>query len=500
MRKLFLDLENVKTIFITCRQFGDTGKGKFVDALADWADVIVRGTGGDNAGHTICHQGEKLITHIIPSGILRDNIGKINIIGSGVVLYPKTVIYELSELKKRGLSYKNLLIAYNAKLITPAEIALDRIRESTAGKGKIGSTGKGIAPAYADFIDRQGLLVNDLINPDLLLKKLIKHLAYKEKIIKNYPKSLIREVMFQEHLNFGQYFDAKRVFDTEAIFEQYLKYGEELRPLIADTDHFIRQNIGKLNILGEGAQGDLLSIKYGTYPYVTSSDSSVAGLAEGIGITKNDVDLSLGIIKGFYMTRVGSGPFPTEIGGKASADWCNGGKANKAIEEALYSVASVNEESNEFLQGVALRRAGDEYGATTGRPRRVGWLDLPLLRYVMDFNQNNIILTKLDVLNDVKVIKICEKYIYQGPPVIYAGQSIDTGDFLRNAIPAAEILEFCKPVYVSFPGWLQDLSKCSDFASLPKQLKDILEFIVSETDITPRVISIGADRTETIYL
>lgn len=493
-------LNNVKTLFVTCRQFGDTGKGKIVDASADWADLIARGNGGDNAGHTMCNTRGKLVTHLVPSGILYDEFKKINLICSGTVIYPKTLLHELEELTQRGFSYNNLRIAFNAKLITPAEVALDRIRESSSGKGKIGSTGKGIGPAYADVVDRQGLLINDLLNPDIFYIKLKRHLEYKQKILKNYPAQLVQEVLFQEHLNFGQYFHAHDIFDVDAIFEQYIKYGIELKPLISDTDSFIRASLGKLNILAEGAQGDLLSIKYGTYPYVTSSDCTVAGLAEGIGLTKNDVDLSLGIIKGFYMTRVGGGPFPTELGGQVSDDWCNGGKSNRKIETEIYSQASINDADNEFLQGVALRRFGDEYGATTGRPRRVGWLDLPLLRYVMTFNKPDIVLTKLDVLNNFKTIKICHEYVYEGPPIYYAGKFIENGSVLQVAIPDAAILSYCRPSYTSFSGWQCDLSGCTDFASLPKELKFILEFVVEETGILPRAISIGADREETIYL
>lgn len=492
-------LNGVSTVLINCRQWGDTGKGKFVDIFADWADIIVRGTGGDNAGHTICYEGKELITHLIPSGILRDAEGKINIIGSGVVLYPRTLILEMKQLHDQGLSYNHLKIALNAKLITPAEILLDRIKESVAGKTKIGSTGKGIGPAYADFVNRQGLLVNDLLNPSFFREKLKKHLNHKRRILQNYDPELIKKVMMHEHLESGLYYDSDDIFDFEAISKKYLEYGQELKPYITDTDSFVRSQLGVKKILGEGAQGDLLSIKHGTYPYVTSSDCSSGGLAEGMGLTKNDIDLSLGIVK-FYTTRVGNGPFPTELGGEQSDRACNSGLMDVTKELAAFGLASLND-PDEFIQGVGLRQAGREYGATTGRPRRVGWMDLPLLRYVLGFNTKDIIFTKVDVLDNCETIKVCHEYLYQGETYHLGGdRTIEKGDRLSVAIPAAEILQYCEPVYTSFPGWKESLSDCSEYEDLPKELQDIIHFIISKTKICPRIISIGADRKKTIYI
>lgn len=492
-------LKGVKTLAVSCRQWGDTGKGKFSDIFADWADIIARGTGGDNAGHTICCKGQELVTHVIPSGIIYDSEGKINIIGSGVVVYPKSLIRELNGLEERELSYNNLRLAFNAKLITPAEIVLDRVREIIAGEGKIGSTGKGIGPCYTDFVDRQGLVINDLLNPDFFWAKLQRHLDYKRAILRNLNREMLKKIMAHPHLEDGLYYDQRNIFNAETIFGQYVMYGQILRDLVSDTDAFVKSQLGVQNILAEGSQGDLLSIKHGTYPYVTSSDCTVGGLAQGIGLKESDIDLSLGIIKGFYMTRVGNGPFPTERGAKKSDDWCNGGKANREMEDELYGNATVNDE-DEFLQGVALRRAGNEYGATTKRPRRVGWLDLPLLRYVLGFNQPNVILTKLDVLNDCRVIKICNHYEYQGPLYYLGDQTIKPGDCLYKAIPAAEILQYCKPVYTSFPGWQRSLAGCSRLADLPGELRDILRFVTDQTRMKPRIISIGADREETIFI
>lgn len=495
-------LNGVSTLLVACRQWGDTGKGKFVDLFADWADIIVRGTGGDNAGHTICCGTQELVTHLVPSGILYNAAGKINIIGSGTVVYPKTLVEELDLLKHKGLSFNNLMLAYNAKLITPAEILLDRIREASNANGKIGSTGKGIGPTYTDFYDRQGLTINDLANPSFLRRKLERHLDYKRQILKNYDPQLIKAIMWDDHLESGLYYHPQTIFNTDAIFEKYCFYAQDILLFMADTDEFIRSSLGQRRILGEGAQGDLLSICRGTYPYVTSSDCTTKGLAEGMGLNPRDIDLSLGIIKGFYMTRVGRGPFPTELGGQDSDNWCNGGEANRSREAELYPGVNVNNQ-DEFLQGVALRQAGNEYGATTGRPRRIGWLDLPLLRYVLKFNSPDVILTKLDVLNDCEEIRIAKEYKYTGSDYYHRStfsMPILSGCSVEQAIPNSEFLENCSPIYQSFPGWKSDLRACRSQAGLPEELKNILDFVVKQTGIKPRVISVGPDREDTIFL
>ena len=493
-------LNGVNTLAITCRQFGDTGKGKFVDIFAEWADIVVRGTGGDNAGHSICVDGRELVVHLVPSGILYDSLKKVNVIGSGTVIYPKALCGELALLRERGLSYDNLMIAHNAKLILPTHIVLDRISESMLGKAKIGSTGKGIGPAYTDFVGRQGLTINDLLNKNILFSKLKKSLDCKRVLLKNYSASLLEEIMNNEHLESGLFYDQNEIFNLNEIYERYLCYAEELKPLIADTDGFVKSSLGKKKILLEGAQGDLLSVEKGTYPYVTSSDCTVAGLAKGAGIKESDIDLSLGIIKGFYMTRVGGGPFPTELGGLDSDDWCNNGKINKVKELALYNSASFSDLQKEFTHGVALRIAGNEYGATTGRPRRTGALDLPLLRYVLGFNSPDLILTKLDVLNECNEIKICFAYQYKGKDHYYAGKLIKNGDILREAISDPCVLRNCEPMYQLFKGWQCGLANCSTYESLPQEMKDILSFIVNETGARPRIISIGPDRKDTIFI
>ena len=493
-------LEGKNVVAVLCLQFGDTGKGKFVDILSSWADIIVRGGGGNNCGHTTVVDYKTIVTHLIPSGISYDSQGKINIIGSGTVVDPIALSKEMIKLKEIGITFDNFLISHKAHFVTIAEILYDRIQESVACSGKIGSTGRGIGPAYSDFIGRNGLFINDLLNAEILKAKLKKHFAKYKTILKNYDSELVMKIMHHSDLGSWKFYDAEEIFNLEAIYRYYLGLGDELHNYICDTDEFVRVNLGKKKILLEGAQGTLLSVKYGTYPYVTSSDCSLAGLAEGAGLQKSDVDLSLGIFKGFYETRVGCGPFPTELGGVESDNWCNGkGNRERELETDLDDRASVNS-PNEFYQGIGIRRAGNEYGATTGRPRRVGWLDLPLLKYAIKINGPHTILTKVDVLNEVKIIRICTDYIYRGFNINYAGKEIHTGDVLDVAITDSEILQYCEAFYKEFPGWLCDISECTNYESLPKELKTILEFIIQESGIKPWAISIGADREETIFL
>jgi len=500
MDKIQACLKNVKTMLITCRQFGDTGKGKVVDIFTHiWADIIVRGTGADNAGHTIVHKNEELVTHIVPSGIIHDAEGKINIIGPGAAPYPKTVLHELSELDKRGLSYNNLMISHRALVITPMQIVFDRAKEETAGKGKIGSTGKGVEPTYADFVGRDAIFMNDLLNPDVFLRKLKKQAEFKAWIIKNYGSVMIERIMNHPHLESGLYFSQKNIFDIDAIYERYIYYGSELKQTIRDTDSYIKMNLGKKNILGEGSQGDLLSIRRGTYPFVTSSDCSAEGLAQGMGINIKNVDFSLGVVKFPYMTRVGAGPFPSEMGGIESDNWCNSGESGREKEAAMFPGITINEK-NDYLRGFKVRAKGNEYGATTGRPRRVGYLDLPLLRYAMTFNDPDVSLMKLDIFNEVEEIKICTEYRYDGPDYRYGADTLSKGNILKTAIIDCDILRSCKPIYKVFPGWQCSLNDCCDYGGLPQKLKEIIQFSSQETGIQPRIISVGPDREETIFI
>lgn len=492
-------LEDVKTLAITCWQFGDTGKGKFVDLFALWADIIARGTGSDNAGHTIVLGENKYVMHLIPCGILHDKEGKINLIGSGVAVNPRVLLEEMALLEQHGYTYGNLKLAFNAKLTMPYHILLDRLRES-GGKGKIGTTGRGVGPVYTDHTARTGLVVNDVLNHKIFKKKLEKNISEKLVLIRQYDPKLVKEIMQHEHLLKGDFYsNEKTVFDVEAIVNYYCECGRVLRSMICDTDKFMRENVGKKRILLEGAQGLMLSVDYGAHPYVTSSDCTLVGLAKGVGLHEWQVDLELGINKAFYMTRVGAGPFPTEIGGEDSAKWCATGNVTKAVESDLYPFATVNSD-NPFHQGVGIRIAGGEYGATTGRPRRCGWFDLPILRYAQGVAaRKDIVLTKIDVLDDCQTIKICSHYIYRGEPYEYGELTLENGSVISVAIPDVEVMECCQPVYEEFPGWLQSISQAKSPLDLPDELVRIIEYI-EEAKVRVRILSVGPDREQTIFL
>lgn len=492
--------EKAKVIAIVCNQFGDSGKGKIVDLLAHLADVIIRGTGGDNAGHTVLINGKKYIFHVIPSGILYDSEDKTNIIGKGTVVNPRTVLLELATLRENNLSYNNLMISLKANLILPYHILIDRLGNRPEVKDRIGTTGRGIGPAYVDHYDRQGLIVNDLLNPDIFWGKLKRSVEDKIALLKCFDPEVVRQVMNDPYLENGRYYYNERdILDMDAISESYLEYSEELKPFIRDTDAFIGEALSQgKNIILEGAQGLLLSIDSGTYPFVTSSDCSWLGLAEGCGINPKSVDLVLGVTKAFYMTRVGEGPFPTELGGEMSAKWCGKKEATRETEMQKYPDAGINHK-DEFLQGIGIRFEGDEYGATTGRPRRVGWLDLPLLRYAILRNGPHLVLTKLDVLDQCERIKICDGYIYTGPTYCYGERVINCGNKLKVAIPNAEVLTHCQPVYKEFEGWQCDISKTRYLYDIPERLRKILQWLRFVTPGRLSILSVGADREDTIF-
>lgn len=491
-------LQDVKTLALVCYQWGDTGKGKFADFFASWADIIARGTGGANAGHTIKFRGKEYVFHLLPSGILHDIDKKVNIIGRGVAIFPKTLINELKILEKEGKTYNHLIISQDAKLIMPQHILLDRLKEINLDSGKVGTTGKGVGPAYVDHYDRCGLIMNDLQNIDIFCKKLKQNLKTKMIFLRNCDSESIKKIMFHKDLEFGYFYSKKNIFAIDAIVESYIKQGKEIKELICDTDFFIQASVGKKKILLEGAQGILLSIDYGTYPYVTSSDSSGDGLARGAGLCSKDVDMTLGIVKAFYETRVGNGPFPTELGGKRSSNWCRK-LISKETEQKIFSYASVNS-IDPFFQGIGIRKAGNEYGATTGRPRRIGWLDLPLLRYALKCSRsNNVILTKVDVLNECKEIKICNEYIYKGKPVKVGANNLRPNNILRVAVPYAEILDKCQPLYQIFEGW-QDEINSSNVNELPDQFKKILNFVKDSCNLNIKIISIGPGRDDTMFV
>lgn len=485
------------TIAVIDAQFGDTGKGKFVDLFADWADIVARGTGGANAGHTIYVGDKEFVFHLLPSGILKKHT--VNIIGRGVAFDPAVVAHELTLLKKTRRASGKLRIAYNAPVVMPQHILLDRVREHLAGQGKIGTTGRGIGPLYEDQVRRVGITVNDLLNKDLLRAKLTRNLSEKLLYFKLADKTLLRELLHMPLLGSGAFFHPRTLLNVESLIDAYTVYGNAFREFVDDTDSYLRGQHGKKKILLEGAQGVMLSVDYGTYPYVTASDSSAIGLARGVGLHPKDISATYALIKGFYMTRVGEGPFPTELGGSMSARWCGDGEVNKENEFSRVPEASPNHH-DPFIQGVGLRIAGGEYGATTGRPRRVGWLDLPLLRYALQFGGTSLILTKLDVLDDCEEIKVCTEYIYRGPRVAVGQIKLTPGKKLFTAIPAAEILTHCEPVLKKFPGWRQRLRACRRAGALPRELRQLIQFLERQVGTHASLVSVGPRPEETVVL
>lgn len=481
---------------VVSTQWGDEGKGKIVDVFAEEADIIARGTGGANAGHTIRIGEREFIFHLVPAGIIRPK--KVNIIGNGVVLDPRVLCEELDILRHAGIEYESrLLLALNAKLVLPQHLLLDRVSDSSAKSGKIGTTGRGIGPAYADHYSRIGLTINDLLNPHLLEEKLERNLREKRLLLRECDPEVIKKIMWHSHLGSGQFYSENDFLDVQAITKAYLAYGRRLAPLICDTDNYLRAAVGHRPILLEGAQGTLLSVDYGTYPFVTSSDCGIEGLVKGVGLRTPDIQEVWGIAKAPYMTRVGEGPFPTEMGGERSAHWCGNGATCKTEREQYSQVSFESENELEF--GIAVRFAGKEYGATTGRPRRTGWVDTLLLKLATTVNGPDVILTKLDVLSGCKTIKICTAYQYDGPQVRWGMDTLYKGETLRKAIPNSEVLEHCKPIYELFPGWKQDITGIRRWRELPPELKHIIHAIEEKAGVNARILSVGPDRSQMIF-
>jgi adenylosuccinate synthase len=424
----------MSNIVIVGAQWGDEGKGKIVDFLSEKADVIARYQGGNNAGHTVVVNNEKFILHLIPSGILRK--GKTCIIGNGVVVDPESLIEEIEKLKGRGVKIdKNLLLSKNAHLIMPYHKAIDRESERCRGKKNIGTTGRGIGPAYADKMARRGIKVADLLHPQ----------TFREKLSVNLP-----DINFTLEKRYGV-----SGFSIEYIYREYMGYGKKLAAYIADTDIIINKMISQnRKVLFEGAQGTLLDIDHGTYPYVTSSSAVAGGVCTGLGIGPTKISKVIGIAKA-YTTRVGSGPFPTEI------------------KDSL---------------GEEIREKGGEYGATTGRPRRCGWLDMVVLRHSARINGfTGIAITKLDVLDNINTIQICTSYKYKGK--IYKEFPKEIG-----------VIEGCIPLYEEVKGWSASTAGITDFSKLPKTAKAYIKKIESLLRVEVQLISTGQKRDEIIQL
>ena len=458
-----LILNDVKTLAIVCNQWGDTGKGKFVDLYADWASIIARGTGGNNAGHTIVLNDQEHIFHLVPSGILKDKEGKINVMGSGMVDDLGVLVEELDTLEENGYSYDGLRISEKANLILPYHKQLDGT-QSSMKKGKIGTTGRGIGPAYADKVARFGIEVGDLRDKDRFVDKL---------------KKVQKEHHFYLNL------------DIDQIVEEQLKHYQRIKDFVRDTDTLLRD--AKKNgqrILLEGAQGLLLSIIYGTKPYVTSSDPSRLGLAQGVGLLPEDIDLTLGIVKFPFMTRVGNGPFPTEYGGRKSEEYCaqdNGIAHKKSVEEKEFAnMGDLTNHSDYFMKGVGIRLAANEYGATTQRPRRVGRTDLVALKHAMWVNGPNLILTKADCMVGVEEIELGVAYengTGKQTTGINHGEDIDYGQ---------------KGVYQKFGPWNEDFQNCRVYDQLPGNVQEPIDFLTEQLGARVRIVSVGPEAEQTI--
>ncbi|GGE93344.1 adenylosuccinate synthase [Hymenobacter cavernae] len=413
-------------------QWGDEGKGKIVDVLAPTYDVVARFQGGPNAGHTLTFGGTKHVLHQVPSGIFHPHI--INVVGNGVVLDPVIFWGELEKLTARNIDWaQNLYISKKAQLILPSHRALDRISEEARGGSKIGSTLKGIGPTYQDKIGRSGLRVGDILLP-----------SFSER----YAEVVAR------HAKLAAFYE--RELEIEALEEEFFAAIERLRSLqLTDTEYLLNDMLrqGK-RILAEGAQGSLLDIDFGTYPFVTSSSTVVAGACTGLGIAPRHIDKVYGISKA-YCTRVGSGPFPTEL-------------------------------SDEV--GEKIRQAGREFGSTTGRPRRCGWIDLPSLRYSIMLNGvTELHLMKADVLDEFDEIKVCTHYL--------TADGQQTNQFLDG-----DDLQSATPVYVTLPGWHTDLQSVTDVNALPTELQSYVQYLEEQLEVPVRIVSVGPDRTSTLHL
>ena len=418
-------------IVLVGAQWGDEGKGKATDLLGDTVDYVVRYQGGNNAGHTVVIGSEKYALHLLPSGILSPNV--VPVIGNGVVIDPAVLLDEIRGLDARGINTSKLVISTNAHLITPYHRTIDKVSERFLGKSKIGTTGRGIGPAYADKISRIGIRVQDLFDRSILEQKLEGALNDKNQVL-------------------TKVFNRKNMSVAE-ILEEYLAYAEILRPYVADTSLLLDKALkaGK-TVLLEGSQGTLLDVDHGTYPFVTSSNPTAGGACTGSGIGPKAITRVIGIVKA-YTTRVGSGPFPTEL-----------------LDD----------------DGDKLRTIGHEYGTTTGRNRRCGWYDAPIARYAVRINGlTDFFLTKLDVLTGWEKIPVCVAY--------------DVDGTRHEELPASQTdFNHAKPIYEYLPGWKEDISKARTLSDLPKNAQDYVKYLEEISGAPMSAIGVGPGRDETI--
>lgn len=420
-------------IVVIGTQWGDEGKGKLVDLLTSDADVVARYQGGNNAGHTVVIGGQQHILHLIPSGVLHP--GKKCIIGNGVVIDPAAILDEMDGLLSKGMELEgSLFISKRAHVIMPWHKELDKAAETRKCDGKkIGTTGRGIGPCYADKMSRIGIRISDLVTPELLREKI---------------ECCIGDINAMLNCLYGI-----GPLDAEAIFNEYNAYGKRLKPFVAETSVILKDaRKADKNILFEGAQGTMLDVDHGTYPFVTSSNSTSGGACTGTGFGPTFIDGVLGVVKA-YTTRVGAGPFPTELGGAT---------------------------------GELLQTRGREFGATTGRRRRCGWFDAVIVRYAAMVNGvTGLCLTKLDVLDECEKILICTGYKHNG-------------EVFKDMPAEKEIFEACEPVYKEMPGWKSNTVGVTEFSELPQAAKDYIKALEDEVGVDFAIISTGPDRDETI--
>lgn len=420
----------MSTVVVVGTQWGDEGKGKITDYLAERAEVIARYQGGNNAGHTIIFNGNQYKLHLIPSGIFYKD--KTCVIGNGMVVDPKALVKEIDYLHERGFSTDNLRISNRAHVIMPYHIKLDILEEESKGTNKIGTTRKGIGPAYMDKAARIGIRMADLLDPETLKGKLERNLAEKNRLLEK-----VYEV---------------EGFSLDEILQEYTTYADAIRPYVVDTSVVLNDAIdaGK-RVLFEGAQGVMLDLDQGTYPYVTSSNPIAGGVCIGAGVGPTKIHQVIGVAKA-YTTRVGDGPFPTEIDDEI---------------------------------GKQIRDVGHEYGTTTGRPRRVGWFDSVVVRHARRVSGiTGLSLNKLDTLSGIKTLKICTAYKYKGKVI---------EEFPSNL----NILAQCEPVYEEMPGWDEDITRVRSLDELPENARHYIERITQLTNIPLAIFSVGPDREQT---
>ena len=412
-------------------QWGDVGKGKATDLLGDRVDSVVRYQGGNNAGHTVVIGDQRFALHLLPSGILTPKV--VPVIGNGVVIDASVLFREIAGLNERGVDTSKLLISANAHLITSYHVTLDKVTERFLGKAQIGTTGRGIGPTYSDKIARIGIRVQDLFDESILRQKVEGALANKNQILVK---------VFN-----------RRAISVDAVIEDLLQYAEQLRPMVTDTSLLLNNALDEDKVvLLEGGQGTLLDVDHGTYPFVTSSNPTAGGACTGSGIGPTRIDRVVGILKA-YTTRVGSGPFPTELHDE---------------------------------DGEKLRTIGGERGVTTGRPRRCGWFDVPIARFATRVNGlTDTFLTKLDVLTGWEQIPVCVAYNVDGE--------------ITEEIPMTQTdFHHAKPVYEMLPGWSEDISGAKKLSDLPKAAREYVEFLEEKSGTRISAIGVGQDRNATI--